>query len=197
MIKNDEWIIEQGERLIKPFYPEKVSKGVISYGTSQCGYDLTLSNEGAVEYHYVWGHYGKNAIIDPKAFDSDRFAMPLQVVLSASGEEYYLLPELSSMLGVINEHLTMPRDIVGRAWGKSTYSRCNVNVYIQPIEPGWKGHLSILIVNYNYVPVKIYANEGIAQIIFEELSAPVKNPYNDKSKYQDQPKEATFAKIAS
>ena len=186
MIKSDNWILTQGEKLVKPFYPEKVSRGVISYGTSQCGYDLTL-NETA---YYYRGN--ASDLIDVKDFDKNKLTMKV-----IAFDNYLIINSRQAMLCSVNEHLTIPNDIMGLAWGKSTYSRVEVNVYCQPIEPGWKGYLSILVVNYNPNPVKLYVNEGILQIVFFELDTASKNPYKDGDKYQGQGKEPTFSKIAS
>lgn len=200
MIKNDVWITEQGENLVRPFYSEKVSQSVISYGTSQCGYDLTLSSAGARLFASAFDNKPRDLTpawtIDPKNFEAYSFVAKLYLKQdSDTGDMYYVLPGQSSMLGSVTEHLNIPADIMGRGHGKSTYLRCNVKVFCEPIEPGWKGHLSILIVNFNRRPVRIYANEGILQVTFEELSAPVKKPY--AGEYQDQGEVATFAKIGA
>jgi len=180
MIKSDKWIRVQGEKLIKPFHPEKVRKGVVSYGTSQAGYDLTLGEKA----FYFKGNsddvdvksINDKHIINKYAFDGVLYINPRQ-----------------SLLCAVNEELTMPDNIMGLVWGKSTYSRVGVNVYCQPVEPGWKGYLSILVVNYNPNPVKLYANEGIAQIVFFELDEDCEVPYNGK--YQNQENRPTFSKI--
>jgi len=190
LIKNDAWIKESG--IIKPFCPYKVSDNVISYGTSQAGYDLSLSQIGAYKLIPVDTKAFENELIDPKKFDKERLTRKMEVYESKNGVYYYLNAR-SQMLGAVKEELNMPNDIMGLVWGKSTYSRCGVNIYCQPVEPGWRGHLSILIVNYNQAPIKIYANEGIAQIVFFELIGDSETPYSGK--YQNQKAGPTLAKI--
>lgn len=187
MIKSDNWILEMGKELISPFHNKKIRKandvGVISFGTGHAGYDLTLSSQTSYLFYNKYSMYGTQSVVDPKRFE-ERFTKEITVNQSSNGE-FFLLPKKSSMLGGVNETLYMPGNIIGLAWGKSTYSRCNVNVYCQPVEPGWSGQLSILVVNYNDRPAKVYANEGICQIVFFELDQPVKNEYGN-GKYQNQ-----------
>jgi len=121
-------------------------------------------------------------VLDPKSPDP---TIPYEeVLIHHEGSSFFELPPYSFGLGTSIELITMPNDVMGLCDGKSTYSRCGVIINVTPIEPGWSGHLTMHIANPSPFPVRIYANEGIAQIMLYELDAPVEKPYTGL--YQDQ-----------
>ncbi|MFC1513405.1 dCTP deaminase [candidate division KSB1 bacterium] len=183
MIKNDEWIIKMAEEhnMLNPFESGQVRKGVVSYGVSSYGYDVRIWNEFKVLSSRTQG------IIDPKSLDTDNFE-------TVTGD-FCVIPPNSYILGRTVEYFKMPRKIMGICTGKSTYARCGIITNITPLEPEWEGYITIAIVNASPLPAKIYANEGIAQVIFIESDSISKISYKDKGgKYQGQ-KELTLPKI--
>jgi dCTP deaminase len=175
-VKPDQWIKEMAEshELIKPFEEESI-RPCISYGLSSYGYDIRLADEFKI-------FRGKEEImVDPKNPDHSLFE-------SYKGREC-IIPSNSFALGRSLEYLKIPRNIMTLCFGKSTYARCGVIVNITPLEPEWEGYITIAISNTAPVPAKIYANEGIAQIVFLESSEVCTTSYQDKSgKYQAQKK---------
>ncbi|MDI6860668.1 MAG: dCTP deaminase [Caldisericia bacterium] len=175
MLKSDKWIKKMATqyKMIEPFEEKQIKKGVISYGLSSYGYDLRLSNEFKIFTNVF------NSIIDPKNFDPKSF-------VDFKGETC-IIPPNSFILGRSVEYLRMPRKVLGICIGKSTYARCGIIVNITPIEAEWEGHVTIEISNTTPLPVKVYANEGIAQIIFLESDEECEVSYKDKKgKYDKQ-----------
>ncbi len=174
-LKNDKWIKEYVKkyRMIEPFQESLLKKGVISYGLSSYGYDIRIADEFKI-FTDVF-----STIVDPKNFDPKAF-------VGFKGKEC-IIPPNSFCLGRSVEYFRIPRNIMGICLGKSTYARCGIIVNITPLEPEWEGHLTIEISNTTPLPAKIYANEGIAQVIFLEADEVCKVSYKDrKGKYQHQ-----------
>ncbi len=159
---------------IEPFAEEALRPGVISYGVSSYGYDVRVGRRFKV-FTNVYG-----ALIDPKDFSSAAF-----VDIEADS---CLIPPNSFALAETVEYFEIPRDVLAICLGKSTYARCGVIVNITPLEPEWRGKITIEISNTTPLPAKIYANEGIAQILFFRAESSCRVSYADKhGKYQDQP----------
>ena len=177
-LKSDKWIKEMATKykMIDPFVDHLVSDGVISYGLSSYGYDMRIANE----FKVFTGSYSKeNAIVDPKKFDKD--------LLQDYVGDFVIIPPNSYVLGRSVEYFRMPRNVHGIVTGKSTYARSGIIVNITPLEAGWTGFLVIEISNATPLPVKVYANEGIAQVMFFEGDEPCEVSYEDrKGKYQEQ-----------
>ncbi|MEW6110389.1 MAG: dCTP deaminase [Nitrospirota bacterium] len=174
MVKNDRWITEMArEGMIEPFNEEQVRAGVISYGVSAYGYDLRLFDEFKIPKPV------KDAIVDPKNFNSGNFE-------DFKGE-VCVIPVNSYVICRSLEYLRIPRETLVICFGKSTYARSGVIVNITPLEPEWEGFVTISVSNTSPFPVKLYANEGIAQIVFLEASEICATSYSDrKGKYQAQ-----------
>jgi len=175
MLKNDKWIkkMAKEKRIIEPFEEKQVKKGVISFGLSSYGYDIRLSDEFKIFTNVF------NSIVDPKNFDPKSF-------VDFKGE-ICVIPPNSFVLGKSLEYFRIPRDVLGICVGKSTYARCGIIVNITPLEPMWRGYLTIEISNTTPLPVKVYANEGIAQVIFLGAEEECEVSYKDKKgKYQEQ-----------
>ncbi len=174
-LKNDRWIQEMCERhrMIEPFEPRLVREGRISYGLSSYGYDIRVADEFKI-FTNVWG-----SVVDPKHFDP-------RSLVDFKGPEC-IIPPNSFCLARSVEYFRIPRGVMGICLGKSTYARCGIVVNITPLEPEWEGHLTIEISNTTPLPAKIYANEGIAQLIFLEADEVCRISYKDrKGKYQAQ-----------
>jgi len=174
-IRPDTWIrqmaLEHG--MIEPFVDEQVRAGVISYGVSSYGYDVRVGDEFKV-FSNVY-----NAIVDPKAFDPKSF-----VDIKA---DVCIIPPNSFALASTVEYFRIPRDVLTICLGKSTYARCGIIVNVTPFEPEWEGHVTIEISNTTPLPAKIYANEGIAQVLFFQTDDVCAVSYKDKKgKYQAQ-----------
>lgn len=182
-IKSDKWIRKMAleHEMINPFEPNQTTgKGVISFGLSSYGYDIRLADE-----FKVFNHSDKT-IIDPKNFDSNWL-----IDIKA---DYCIIPPNSFILGRTIEYFKIPRNILTICFGKSTYARCGIIVNITPFEPEWEGYATLEISNTSHQSAKIYANEGIAQIIFLESDETCEVSYADKKgKYQAQQK-ITLAK---
>jgi dCTP deaminase len=178
-IKSDRWIKQMASEhgLIDPFIPEQVSscdgKSVISYGLSSYGYDIRVSNEFRI-FTNVYG-----SVVDPKAFDV-RALVEVQ-------EEVCLIPPNSFALAVSMETFHIPDNVMTICLGKSTYARCGIIVNVTPFEPGWKGRAVLEISNTTPLPAKIYAGEGLAQVLFFESDEPCETSYAQRAgKYQNQ-----------
>lgn len=175
-VKSDKWIIDTAQRheLIKPFSAEQVRNG-ISYGVSAYGYDISLSDEFKVFCP------DRVTEIDPKN-KSETFFDDVTA-------ESVLVPPNSYILARTREYFKIPRDILVICFGKSTYARCGLVVNITPFEPEWEGFATVSLSNTTPRPIRVYANEGIAQIIFMEASEVCDISYKDKKgKYQGQTK---------
>ncbi len=174
-LKNDRWIEEMARkyRMIEPFEPRLVREGKISYGLSSYGYDIRIADEFKI-FTDVF-----SSVVDPKNFDP-------KSLVDFKGE-VCVIPPNSFCLARSVEYFRIPRGVMGICLGKSTYARCGIVVNITPLEPEWEGHLTIEISNTTPLPAKIYANEGIAQVIFLEADEVCRVSYGDrKGKYQGQ-----------
>ena len=186
-VKSDRWIIkmcrEQG--MIAPFEERLVremdGRRIISAGVSSYGYDLRLAEDGFRVFSPIVG-----AEIDPKNFDeATLIEAPLRT--AADGSRYWLLPPHSYALGVTVETFNMPRNVIAICLGKSSYARAGLIVNTTPLEPSWRGRLVLEFSNSADLPIRIYANEGIAQVTFFESDEDCEVSYADRrGKYQDQ-----------
>lgn len=186
-VKSDKWIrkmaLEHG--MIQPFEERLIrqvnDRRIISAGLSSYGYDIRLAKDG---FHVFSPIKGRE--IDPKNFDnSSLIESPLRT--AEDGSQYWLLPPLSYALGVTVETFNIPRNVIGLCFGKSTYARSGLIVNATPLEPTWRGRLVLEISNSADLPVRIYAEEGIAQVIFIESDEVCEIAYEDRQgKYQDQ-----------
>jgi dCTP deaminase len=182
-IKSDTWIkrmaLEHG--MIEPFVDTQTATGVVSYGVSSYGYDIRVADEFKVFTNIY------NTVVDPKNFDPRSF-----VDIKA---DVCIIPPNSFALARTIEYFRIPRDILTVCLGKSTYARCGIIVNVTPFEPEWEGHVTIEISNTTPLPAKIYANEGIAQVLFFQGDEPCAVSYRDKKgKYQAQ-RGVTLPKI--
>jgi dCTP deaminase len=176
MVMSDKWIRKMAKDygMIEPFEENLVRKGVISYGLSSYGYDLRIADEFKIFTNVA------STIVDPKNFDERSF-------VSVKGD-YCIIPPNSFALGRSIEYFRIPRDVIGICLGKSTYARCGIIVNVTPLEPCWEGYLTVEISNTTPLPAKIYAGEGIAQIIFIKGNEECEISYKDrKGKYMYQP----------
>jgi len=174
-IKPDTWIKRMAleHKMIELFVDEQIRAGVISYGVSSYGYDVRVGDEFKV-FSNVY-----NVIVDPKDFDPKSF-----VDIKA---DVCIIPPNSFALASTVEYFRIPRDILTVCLGKSTYARCGIIVNVTPFEPEWEGHVTIEISNTTPLPAKIYANEGIAQVLFFQSDEVCAVSYKDKKgKYQAQ-----------
>jgi len=175
VIKSDRWIRQQAlERgMIKPFEDRQVRKGGISFGLSSYGYDIRIADEFKIFTNI------NNSIVDPKAFDPRSF-------VDFQGE-VALIPPNSFALGRSVVSFTFPRNVLTICVGKSTYARCGIITNVTPFEPEWEGYVTLEISNTTPLPAKIYANEGIAQVLFFESDEACETSYADRQgKYQGQ-----------
>jgi dCTP deaminase len=159
--------------MIEPFEPGQVRDGTISYGVSSYGYDIRVAPEFKV---FTNVH---NVVVDPKDFDDRSF-----VDVNA---DHCIIPPNSFALARTVEYFRVPRNVLAICLGKSTYARCGIVVNVTPLEPSWEGYLTLEISNTTPLPAKIYANEGIAQLLFFQGDEPPETAYADrKGKYQGQ-----------
>ena len=186
-VKSDRWILrmcrEQG--MIEPFEERLIreinGRRIISAGLSSYGYDLRLAPDGFRVFSPI-----ASAVIDPKNFDEDSL-ITAPPRTSDDGSKYWLLPPHSYALGVTVETFNIPRNVIAFCMGKSTYARSGLIVNTTPLEPGWRGRLVLEFSNSADLPVRIYANEGIAQVTFFESDEDCDVSYADRAgKYQDQ-----------
>ncbi|MCK5512483.1 MAG: dCTP deaminase [Thermodesulfovibrionia bacterium] len=182
MVKNDRWIKEKSVMgMITPFSESQVKREVISYGISSYGYDMRISDTFKIFTS------AESTIIDPKKFDPQNFT-------DFKGD-VCVIPANSFVLATSLEYFKIPRDVIVICLGKSTYARCGIVVNVTPLEPEWEGSVTIEISNISPLPAKIYANEGIAQLIFLGAEEMCVTSYADKTgKYQAQ-KGITLPKI--
>ncbi len=159
--------------MIEPFEGAQVRKGTISYGVSSYGYDMRVANEFKIFTNV------NNAIVDPKAFDDKSF-VPFE-------GDVCIVPPNSFALARSVEYFRIPRNILTLCVGKSTYARCGIITNVTPFEPEWEGFVTLEISNTTPLPAKVYAGEGIAQVIFFESEEECETSYRDrKGKYQGQ-----------
>jgi len=168
-IKADKWIRKMAleHRMIEPFVDEQVQAGVVSYGLSSYGYDIRVADEFKVFTNI------NSTVIDPKGFDPRSF-----VDLKA---DVCIVPPNSFALARTIEYFRIPRDVLTICLGKSTYARCGIIVNVTPFEPEWEGTVTLEISNTTPLPAKIYANEGIAQVLFFQSDEVCERSYADKS----------------
>ena len=174
-IKADVWIKRMAteHRMIEPFVETQVRSGVVSYGLSSYGYDIRVADEFKVFTNI------NTTVIDPKSFDPRSF-----VDLKAP---VCIVPPNSFALARTVEYFRIPRDVLTVCLGKSTYARCGIIVNVTPFEPEWEGTATLEISNTTPLPARIYANEGIAQVLFFQSDEPCATSYADKQgKYQSQ-----------
>ncbi len=167
--------------MIRPFAEKQVKKNAISYGLSSYGYDVRVADE-----FYIFTNVN-TAMVDPKNFDSESF--------KKVKSDHCIIPPNSFVLARTVEYFKIPRKILTICLGKSTYARCGIIVNVTPFEPEWEGYATLEISNTTPLPAKIYANEGIAQVVFLEADQECQLSYRDKKgKYQGQ-KKITLPKI--
>lgn len=218
MIKNDKWIVDQANRgMIEPFVPKLIReislkpeielKGiaaiaididlyqsmcaiqkVISYGLSSYGYDIRLSPKEFKIFRHIPG-----TVINPKRFNPDN----LESVALQSDEDgnYFVIPAHSYGLGVALEHLSVPPNVTVLCIGKSSYARAGIIANLTPAEAGWRGHLTLEFSNSSSADCRIYANEGVVQLLFFEGEACNVSYADRQGKYQDQPEAVTLARV--
>lgn len=193
MIKNDTWITKMAaEGMITPFEPRLIRQvdgtPVISYGLSSYGYDLRLSPSEFRIFRHIPG-----TVVDPKNFSPANLE-PAQLHTDANGS-YFILPAHSYGLGVALERLEVPEYVTVICIGKSTYARTGLIANLTPAEAGWRGHLTLEFSNSSSADCRIYANEGVVQLLFLE-GAPCAVSYETRrGKYQDQPEMVTLARV--
>src|SRR6476469_9138073 len=195
-IKSDIWLRKMAEeqKMIDPFLGSLVrevdGKRIISAGCSSYGYDMRLADDGFRIFSSV---HAKE--IDPKRFDEQYSLIEPELHDSEDGSRYYLLPPHHYGLGVTVETFKMPRNVTGIALGKSTYARAGLLVNTTPLEAGWTGRLVVEIANLANLPLRVYINEVIGQILFFESDEDYSVSYSDRGvKYQGQ-SGLTFAKV--
>jgi len=174
-IKSDRWIRRMAREhgMIEPFADAQVRHGVISYGVSSYGYDMRVAREFKIFTNAL------SAIVDPKAFDPKSF-------VTFEGD-VCVVPPNSFALARSVEYFRIPRDVLTICVGKSTYARCGIITNVTPFEPEWEGFVTLEISNTTPLPARIYANEGIAQVLFFQGDEPPEVSYADKKgKYQKQ-----------
>jgi dCTP deaminase len=178
-IRSDRWIRRMAENkgMIEPFEPGQVrtvdGERIISYGTSSYGYDVRCAPQFKIFTNI------NSAVVDPKRFDASSF-VDLE-------NEVCIIPPNSFALASTVEYFRIPRDVLTICLGKSTYARCGIIVNVTPLEPEWEGHVTLEFSNTTPLPAKIYANEGVAQMIFFESDEPCEVSYADRGgKYQGQ-----------
>ncbi len=193
MLKNDVWITQLADKgMITPFEPRLVRQvdgiPVISYGLGSFGYDVRLS---PVEFR-IFRHI-PGTVVDPKNFNPDNLE-PTTLQVDDTGS-YFILPAHSYGLGVALERLEIPDYITVICMGKSTYARCGIIANITPGEASWRGHLTLEFSNSSSADCRIYANEGVVQLLFLE-GDPCSVSYDDRrGKYQDQREAVTLARV--
>ena len=178
-IKSDKWIKEMAQKhgMITPYVEGQVrdhnGHKVVSYGTSSYGYDVRCANEFKVFTNI------NSTIVDPKQFDKNSFVDVISDVC--------VIPPNSFALARTVEYFRIPRSVLTICLGKSTYARCGIIVNVTPLEPEWEGHVTLEFSNTTPLPAKIYANEGVAQMLFLESDEVCMTSYLDRAgKYQGQ-----------
>lgn len=178
-IKSDKWIRRMAEEqgMISPFEPGQVRHGdkgkIVSHGTSSYGYDIRCSSEFKIFTNI------NSAVVDPKNFTPESF---VDIV-----SDICIIPPNSFALARSVEYFRVPRNVLVICLGKSTYARCGIIVNVTPLEPEWEGHITLEFSNTTPLPAKIYANEGVAQLLFLESDEVCETSYKDRAgKYQGQ-----------
>jgi len=160
--------------MIDPFVDGQVREKVISYGLSSFGYDMRIAGEFRVFTPNIY-----NSVVDPKKIDE-------RAMVEYDVDDHILIPPNSYVLGRSVEYFRMPETLLAIVLGKSTYARSGIIVNVTPLEPGWEGHVTIEIGNATPLPAKVYADEGIAQVVFLEGDAPDRSYADKQGKYQHQ-----------
>jgi len=177
-VKSDGWIRRAAAKgMIEPFSPELVreaaGKRIVSYGTSSYGYDVRCADEFKIFTNV------NSTIVDPKVFDERSF-------VDVRGPECVIPPNSFALARTV-EYFRIPRDVLVVCLGKSTYARCGIIVNVTPLEPEWEGHVTLEFSNTTPLPARIYANEGVAQMIFLGAEEVCETSYGDRGgKYQGQ-----------
>lgn len=197
MLKNDHWIRTQAEAgMIYPFEPDLIryrdpydgAVPVLSYGCSSYGYDLRLSPKEFLVFRHVPG-----TVMDPKAFNPANLeSVPMH---KDEWGQYFILPGHSYGLGVALEYLQVPKNVTGVCLGKSTYARLGIICNATPAEAAWQGHLTLEFSNSSGADCRLYANEGICQILFFEGEDCIVSYTDRAGKYQGQPESVVTAKV--
>ena len=197
MIQNDVWISEMAQQgMITPFVPrlvravdrDTVPHPVVSYGLSSYGYDIRLSPAEFKIFRHIPG-----TVVDPKNFNPANLETTL--LHSDANGDYFILPAHSYGLGVAVECIAVPDNITVICIGKSTYARVGVIANLTPAKAGWRGHLTLEFSNSSKADVRLYANEGVVQLLFFE-GLPCEVSYEQRQgKYQDQPESVVVAKV--
>ena len=179
-IKSDRWIRRMAEQhgMLDPFEPKQVrevdGRRVISYGTSSYGYDVRCASE-----FKIFTNVHTTNVVDPKNFDETSFV--------SIDEAWCVIPPNSFALARTVEYFRIPRNVLTICLGKSTYARCGIIVNVTPLEPEWEGHVTLEFSNTTPLPAKIYANEGVAQMLFYESDEDCETSYRDRhGKYMGQ-----------
>ena len=199
MIKNDIWITEMAQTgmilpfessLIRKLQPDlsQIPQSVISYGLSSYGYDIRLSASEFLIFRHIPG-----TVIDPKNFNPQNLESS-QLHTDGSGS-YFILPAHSYGLGVALEKLQVPSNITVICVGKSSYARCGIIANVTPAEAAWRGHLTLEFSNSSSADCRIYANEGVVQLLFLEGEPCAVSYETRQGKYQDQPEFVTIARV--
>jgi len=178
-IKPDHWIRRMAEEhgMIEPYEPGQVREAengkIVSYGTSSYGYDVRCST------HFKVFTNINSAIVDPKGFDERSFVN--------IESDVCIIPPNSFALASTVEYFRIPRDVLTICLGKSTYARCGIIVNVTPLEPEWEGHITLEFSNTTTLPARVYANEGVAQLVFLGADEVCETSYKDRGgKYQGQ-----------
>ncbi|MBN1439226.1 MAG: dCTP deaminase [Anaerolineales bacterium] len=174
-LKSDGWIVRMAKEhgMIEPFTDRQVRQGVISYGVSSYGYDIRVADEFKI-FTDVY-----SAVVDPKAFDT-------RSMVDFRGDVCTIPPNSFALARTV-EYFRIPRSVLTLCVGKSSYARCGIIVNVTPFEPEWEGYVTLEISNTTPLPARIYANEGIAQVVFFEADEECLVSYADKKgKYQAQ-----------
>ena len=178
-IKSDRWIrrMVESDGMIEPFEPGQVRENegsrIVSYGTSSYGYDVRCSYEFKIFTNI------NSVIVDPKAFDESSF-------VNFQGDSCVIPPNSFALARTV-EYFRIPRTVLTICLGKSTYARCGIIVNVTPLEPEWEGHVTLEFSNTTPLPARIYANEGVAQMLFMESDELCETSYKDRGgKYQGQ-----------
>jgi len=168
-------------QMIEPFVESQTRTGVVSYGVSSYGYDIRVADDFKV-FTNVY-----STVVDPKSFDPKSFV--------DIKTDVCIIPPNSFALARTIEYFRIPRDILTVCLGKSTYARCGIIVNVTPFEPEWEGHVTIEISNTTPLPAKIYANEGIAQVLFFQSDEPCEVSYGDKQGKYLRQQDVTLPRI--
>ena len=182
-IKSDRWIrkMAKDSEMIKPFCPRLITKDKISYGLSSYGYDIRVDNEFRVFTNV------NSTIVDPKSFDPKSFCN--------TNSKVCIIPPNSFVLGKTVEYFRIPRNVIALCIGKSTYARCGIIVNVTPLEPEWEGCITLEISKPTPLPAKIYAYEGIAQLLFFEADEVCRVSYADRKGKYNRQKDLTLPRV--